>query len=145
MVILVQTLHQHIIHVNLDIPPNLVREHFVHQSLVRCPRVLESERHHLVAKKSLTSDKGYSLLILFVHFDLIITWKGIHEAQEPVSSRRVHQSIYPREGIAVFWERPIEIREINAHSPFSISLLDHDHDHIRQPVGVVYFSVETNF
>ena len=34
----------------------------------------------------------------------------------------------------------VEIHEINAHSPFSIGFLDHDH--ICQPVGVVYFPNE---
>ena len=60
-----------------------------------------------------------------------------------MSSRRVYQSIYPREGVVVFWARPVEVCEIDAHSPLLVSLLDHDY--VRQPVGVVYFSNETYF
>ena len=60
-----------------------------------------------------------------------------------MSSRRVYQSIYPREGVAVFWARPVEVREIDAHSPLPISLLNHDY--IRKPFEVVYFSNETYF
>ena len=74
---------------------------------------------------------------------MIIAWESVHETQELVSGRRVYQGIYPREGIAVFWARPIEIREIDAHPPLSIRFFDHDH--ICQPVGVVYFSDETSF
>ena len=60
-----------------------------------------------------------------------------------MSSHRVYQSIYPKEGIAVFRAHPIEVREIDAHSPLPISLLDHDY--VRQPVEVVYFSNEICF
>ena len=45
--------------------------------------------------------------------------------------------------VAIFWARPVEIREIDAHSPLPISLLDHGYD--RQLVEVVYFSNEISF
>ena len=49
--------YQHVIHVNLHIPSNLVCEHSVHQPLVHGSRVLKSERHHFVAEESVASDK----------------------------------------------------------------------------------------
>ena len=45
--------------------------------------------------------------------------------------------------VAVFRARPVEIREIDAHSPLPISLLNHDY--VRQLVEVVYFSNEICF
>ena len=45
--------------------------------------------------------------------------------------------------VAVFQARPVEIREIDTHSPLPISLLDHNYD--RQLVEVVYFSNEICF
>ena len=58
---------------------------------------------------------------------MIIALESVHETQELVSGRQVYQGIYLREWIAVFWARPIEIREINAHPLLSVRLLDHDH------------------
>ena len=60
-----------------------------------------------------------------------------------MSCRRVYQSIYLREGIVVFQARPVKVREIDAHSPLPISLLDHDY--VFQLVGVVYFTNEIYF
>lgn len=49
--------YQHVIHINLHIPPNLMCEHFIHQSLVCGSHVLKSERHQFVAEESLAGDK----------------------------------------------------------------------------------------
>ena len=38
---------------------------------------------------------------------------------------------------AVFGAGLIEVREVYAHPPFSIGLFNHDH--VGQPIGVVYF------
>ena len=57
MVILPYAFYQHVIHINLHIPPNLMCEHFVHQPLIRSTRVLEPERHYFVVKETLASDK----------------------------------------------------------------------------------------
>ena len=51
-----------------------------------------------------------------------------------------NQSIYPRKWIAVFQAGFIEVREVYTHPPFSISLFNHDD--VRQPIGIVYFSDE---
>ena len=57
MVILLYAFHQHVVHVDLHIPLNLMHEHFVYQSLIRGARVLESEWHHPLAKETLVGDK----------------------------------------------------------------------------------------
>ena len=57
MVVLLYAFYQHVVHVNLHIPPNLICEHFVHQLLIRGSRVLESERHYFVTKETLAGDK----------------------------------------------------------------------------------------
>ena len=52
--------------------------HFV--DLCRRFTFIGSERHHFVAKEPLTGDKRVSFLIVLLHFDLIISREGVHEA-----------------------------------------------------------------
>jgi hypothetical protein len=70
MLIFVFRLHQHILDVYFYILPNLIVKHPVHQSLVGCPYILQTERHKSITKDSFASDEARLLLIIFV---LIIT------------------------------------------------------------------------
>ena len=81
MVILRSAFYQHFVDVDLDIPPDLVCEHLVHEPLIRRACVLKAEWHHFVAEEALASNEQSLLLVRFVHLDLIITRKGVHEAQ----------------------------------------------------------------
>ena len=49
MVVLLNTFYQHVIYVDLNVPPNLMCEHLVHQLLIRGTCILEFERHYFVA------------------------------------------------------------------------------------------------
>ena len=73
MIVFSKAFYQHVIYINLHIPPNLVCKHLVYQSLVRCPCVLESEWHHFVAEESLAGNKRSLLLISLLHSDLVVT------------------------------------------------------------------------
>ena len=66
MVLIFSTLDEHIVHIYFHIPLNLSVEHMVYQSLVCGPRILQTERHDLVAIEPLTGDEGSLLLILFL-------------------------------------------------------------------------------
>ena len=44
-----RALHQHVVYVDFHVPSYLALEHFVHKPLVRCPCILQTERHDLVA------------------------------------------------------------------------------------------------
>ena len=57
MIVLLQALYQHVVYVNLHIPPNLMCEHFVHQSLICGTYVLEPKWHHILAEEILASNK----------------------------------------------------------------------------------------
>ena len=48
-----QTLDQHVIHIYFHCLAYLIFEHVVHQPLVSCPSILQTERHDLVAVKAL--------------------------------------------------------------------------------------------
>ena len=140
MIVFSYAFYQHVIYINLHIPPNLVRKHLVHQSLVHQPSVFESEWHYLVGEEPVACNKGSFFLIGFLHSDLVVAWKSIHEAQKFVSCGWIYQVIYPWEWVTILGAGPVEIREINTHFPFSIHFLDHNH--IFQLVGVVHFPNE---
>jgi len=57
MIILLKALYQHVVHVNLHIPLNLMCEHFVHQSLICGARILEPEQHHIIEEETLVGNK----------------------------------------------------------------------------------------
>ena len=57
MVLLPSTLHQHVVNVDLNIPPNLVREHFVHEPLICHACILEAKRHHFVTEEALAGNE----------------------------------------------------------------------------------------
>ena len=57
MIILLNAFYQHVIYIDLNIPPNLMYKHLVHQPLIRGTRVLKSERHYFVAEETLAGDE----------------------------------------------------------------------------------------
>lgn len=72
----------HINDIYLEIPTNLVFKHFVHQALVHCPGVLETEWHLPVAKGATIGLKDCFLLIFSFHLDLMIALVSIKETLE---------------------------------------------------------------
>jgi len=56
-------------------------KHFVHEPLIRYARVLETERHYLIAEEALAGDEQSFLLVSFIQFDLVVTRKYVHKAQ----------------------------------------------------------------
>ena len=57
MVLFPSALYQLVIDVDLNIPPNLVCKHFVHEPLIRRAYVLEAERHHFVTEDALVGNE----------------------------------------------------------------------------------------
>ena len=73
MIALSLALYQHVVNVDLDISPNLLCKHLVHEPLICRACVFEAEWHYFIAKEALASYELSLLLICFVHFDLVIT------------------------------------------------------------------------
>ena len=73
MVILPSAFYQHVVDVDLHIPPDLVCKHLVHEPLIRHACILEAKRHHFITKKALACNKRSHLLVCLVYSDLIIT------------------------------------------------------------------------
>ena len=56
-------------------------ENFVHEPLICCTYIFKAEWHHFVVEEALAGDEQSLLLIHFVHFDLVVPKKSIHETQ----------------------------------------------------------------
>ena len=57
MVVFLLAFYQNVLHVELNVSPNLMYEHLVHQPLIHSAHILESEWHYFVAKETLTGDE----------------------------------------------------------------------------------------
>ena len=137
MIFLFFTLDMHVVHIYLYVPPNLLAEHLVYQSLVRGPHILQTQRHSPIAIQSLVGDEGGLLLILLYHSYLVVFGESVHKGMKLVPNSRVHKLVNLRQGEAVLQAGAIQICEVNAHFPFLVYFFDHDY--IGQPLRIVYF------
>ena len=142
MIFLFLTLDEHVVHIDRYVPPNLLAEHLVYQSLVCGPRILQTKRHNPVAIVSLAGDEGGLLLILLCHLYLVVFRENVHKGKKLVPYRRVHKLVNLGQREVVLRVSTIQICEVNAHSPFPVCLFDHDD--VGQPLGIIYFSDEVS-
>ena len=73
MIVFPSALYQHVINVDLDISPNLLCEHLVHEPLICRACIFEAKWHYFIAEEALASNERSFLLIHFVHSDLVVT------------------------------------------------------------------------
>ena len=73
MIALSSVFYQHVVDVDLDIPPDLTCKHLVHEPLVCCAGVFKAKWRYFIEEEALASDEQSLLLICFVHFDLVVT------------------------------------------------------------------------
>ena len=126
MVLFFFILDEHIFHIYFHAPPNLFAEHLIYQSLVRGPCVLQTERHDPIIVEALASDEGSLLLIIFCHLYLVVSRDGVHKGKKLVPGHGVHKLINPRQKEAILCTGVIQIRKVDAHSPFPICHFNHD-------------------
>ena len=81
MIFLPLAFYQHVVNIVLDIPPNLLRKHFVHKPLVCRARIFQAEWYYFITEKALAGYERSFLLVSFVHSDLVVTRESIHKAQ----------------------------------------------------------------
>ena len=65
-------LNHNIIHIGMNIAPNLVMKTILHTTLISCLGTLEPKGHRNIAEGSKGSDEGCLLLVLNCHFDLMV-------------------------------------------------------------------------
>ena len=93
MILLFFTLEKHVVHIYFYVPPNLLAEHLVYQSLVHGSRILQTGRHDPVAVETLAGDEGDLLLILLCHLYLVVSGEGVHKGKKLVPGCRVHKLV----------------------------------------------------
>ena len=120
---------------------DLLLEDFVHQSLIGCARILETERHDPVTVKAMISDESCLFFVFQRHSNLIIAGERIHEGEELMARGRVHQLIDSGKGIAVLRTGLIQLFEVYAHPPLAVCLFDQDN--IRNPIRIIDFLNES--
>mgnify|MGYP007088692176 CR=1 FL=1 len=81
MTFLLFILYKHVVHVYLNIPPNLLDEHLVHKPLIHRPCILLLEWHDLLVKKPLARDERSLLLVSLVQLDMVVAGESVHETQ----------------------------------------------------------------
>ena len=79
MIVLSLAFYQHVVNINLDISPNLLYEHLIHEPLIRRACVFETKWHYFIVEEALASNERSFLLICFIHSDLVVTRKSVHE------------------------------------------------------------------
>ena len=70
-----------------------------------------------------------------MHHDLVVTKKGIQEAEQSATRLTVHQSVNIGQRVGVYRTCLVEVCEVGARPPFPTSFL-HQH-HVRQPLRVL--------
>ena len=124
----------HVVNIYLNFMMDHVVEQSNHGALIRCPNIPQPERHDLVVKGTLLSNKGCLLHILGSHFNLIITIETIHKGEDLMLCGVFNQNIDVRKWEIIFGARPVQISIVHRHSYLTI-LLRH-RNHVGNPLWV---------
>ena len=68
---------KHIIDIEFHCLAHKWPEYLCHQSLVGCPGVLESKRHHIVVVQPVWCDEGHFFHIRRKHKNLVVAGEGV--------------------------------------------------------------------
>src|ERR1043165_4377261 len=105
-----------------------------HSALIRCPCVLQAERHHLVAESPPRCNEGSFLHVIGRHLNLVVPRETIHEGEYLSLSGIIDQNVDVREREVIFRASSIQIPIINAH-PYLAVFLRHWYD-VCNPWGI---------
>ena len=83
----------HVINVDLNLMVNHVMEQSDHGALIRCPNILQFERHDFIAKGTPPCDERCLFHILGSHFNLIVTGETIDKGEDLMLCGVVNQNV----------------------------------------------------
>ena len=95
--------------------------------MIRGSCILQTKWHYFVVIIPNRSNKRIFFLIVQGQRDLMITLKSVQETHPRMADSNVYQLIDLGHGEWIFRANLIQIREINAHSPFPALLLYYYH------------------
>ena len=98
-----------IIHIGMNVAPNLVMKTILNTMLINCLGTLEPKRHRHIEEGSKRSNKSRLLLVLNCHLDLMITRISIQETQTLTTRRSINNLINTREGKGISWASLVQI------------------------------------
>ena len=143
MICSLRTFYQHVVHVYFHIAPDLIFEDLIDKSLVGGAGILQPEGHHSITVEALGGHKGSVLLVFGRHPNLVVPDKGVHEAEQSKSGRRVHQLVDLWKWKAIFWAGSVEVGVVDADPPLPVGFFVHDN--FGEPIGIRGFSDEARF
>jgi hypothetical protein len=139
----VSGLHNHVIHVSLDVLVELFLETLLDSSLVGSAGVLQPERHCRVAVGAKRGDECSLLLVFLLDSVLVVPGVTVEEAEQVASRREVVDLINPWQPEGVFGAVLVEVGVVNAHRPL-VRVLLADEDGVGKLLRMEDFSDEAN-
>ena len=118
--------HHNIIHISLNIAPNLFMKTILNTALMSRICTLEPKRHGHIAEGSKGSYETSLLLVLNCHFDMMVTRIRIHKTQTVTTRRSINNLINMRESKGINWTGLVQVCVIHTHTP-SVILLKNQH------------------
>lgn len=91
----------YVIDIDLNVSTFLVCKHFVHQVLVYCSDIHESEWNLIITKVVAIGMNGHFIFIITFHLNLMITLVGIKDTLELKSFQGLKFLIYLRERVVI--------------------------------------------
>jgi hypothetical protein len=126
-------LHDHMIHVSLDVLVEPSLETLLDSSLIGSAGVFQLERLGHVAVGAERGDERGLLLVFLVDSNLVVPGVAVEEAEQVAARRGVDDMIYLRQPERVLGEVFVEIGVVDAHPPL-IGVLLVDEDGVREPL-----------
>ena len=77
-------------------------------------------------------------MVVGIHADLVVAGESIHETEEFMASCGIYYEVDPWQRETIFWACSIDVSEVDAESPFSVSFFD-EYD-VGQPFRVLHLS-----
>ena len=114
--------YHYIIHISMNIAPNLIMKTILHAALISRLGTFEPKRHRYIAEGSKGSYKSCLLLVLNCHFDLMITRISIQKAQTLTTRHCVNDLINTRESEGISWTSLVQICVVHRHTPSAVLL-----------------------
>ena len=128
-------LHNHIIHIDLNIPVHHVMKQCSSYSLIGSTCVLQPKRYDLIIVGAPLSDKICLLPILRSHHNLVITRESIHKRQHCMPCRTINQHVNMWERKIILGAGLVEISKV--HTNFNLAVPFRNRDDISQPLGIL--------
>ena len=100
-----------------------IMENGCHCMFIGSSRILQSERHNSIIEVSKGCSESRLFSILWIHLDLIISTKTIHEREVQMTWSSVNKRVNVQQRKFVFWTSFVLISKVDAYSNLAILLL----------------------